>query len=235
MSELSGNVQALFEARLGGCQVAGLAQDVAQPVKDDRTVALAAAAHGLVRRLRGSPRGVECLQRKASGAAEAGTAPVDAWAHATLGRATEVPYRAEMEKSFGRSFGSVQAHLGGDGANQGLGALGAHAAAHGDVVAFRESSPSRGLVAHELAHVVQQSGGGAGVQAKSVGAQGGGAEQRADAAAEAVLRGEPVPDVGSADSDVVHLAVDTYGGRWNAPTYSATRRCASGSASWPTA
>jgi hypothetical protein len=164
----------------------------------------------------------EGIQLKAAGDANPGTAPVDAWSRATSGPATEVPYRAEMEQSFGHSFGNVQAHLGGPGASEGLGLLGAHAAAHGNAVAFRDSSPSRGLVAHELAHVVQQSHGGSGVQAKSVGAAGGSAEHRADAAADAVVRGEPVPDVGTADSDVVHLAVDTYGGSWNAPTYTPT-------------
>ena len=162
----------------------------------------------------------EGIQLKATGDHSAPTAPVEAWSQATSGPATQVPYRAEMERAFGRSFGGVQAHLGGEGASAGLGQLGAHAAAHGDVVAFRDASPSRGLVAHELAHVVQQSHGGGGVQAKSVGAAGGSAEQRADAAADAVVRGEPVPDVGTADSGVVHLAgVDTYGGTWNAPTY----------------
>lgn len=165
----------------------------------------------------------EGLQLKATGDGGGGAAPVEAWSRATSGPAGELPYRADMERSFGRSFGNVQAHLGGEGASEGLGQLGAHAAAHGDVVAFREASPSRGLVAHELAHVVQQSQGGGGVQAKSVGATGGSAEQRADAAADAVMRGEPVPDVGTADSDVVHLApVDTYGGSWNAPTYTPT-------------
>lgn len=164
----------------------------------------------------------EGLQLKADGASSGHATPVEAWSRATSGPATEVPYRAEMERAFGRPFGNVQAHLGSEGASAGLSQIGAHAAAHGDVVAFRDASPSRGLVAHELAHVVQQSHGGSGVQAKSVGARGGSAEQRADAAADAVVRGEPVPDVGTADSDVVHLAIDTYGGTWNAPTYTPT-------------
>jgi hypothetical protein len=80
------------------------------------------------------------------------------------------------------------------------------------------------VVAHELAHVVQQRRGGGGVQAKptAVSAPGDAAEQRADAAAAAVVHGEPVPDVGTAPSGHLHRApVDTNGGTWDTTTYSA--------------
>jgi Domain of unknown function (DUF4157) len=104
------------------------------------------------------------IQRKASGTATA--VPGDAFAIATSGDASAVPYRSQMERAFGRSFGGVEAYLGGAEANQGLDGLGAQAAAHGQQVAFRDASPSPHLVAHELAHVMQQTGGGGGVQCK---------------------------------------------------------------------
>ena len=64
-----------------------------------------------------------------------------------------MPYRAAMERSFGQDFSGVQAHL---GRSSEMAALGAHAAAQGEHVAFATGNPSRELVAHELAHVVQQ-------------------------------------------------------------------------------
>src|SRR5262245_61090690 len=119
------------------------------------------------------------IHRKASGSTEAGN-PGDAFALATSGPASGVPYQSQMERAFGRSFAGVQAHLGGAEAAQGLGQLGAHAAAHGQQIAFRDAAPTPHLVAHELAHVVQQSGGGGGVQCKtaSVSAPGSDAGER---------------------------------------------------------
>ncbi|MDA0160892.1 DUF4157 domain-containing protein, partial [Solirubrobacter ginsenosidimutans] len=79
-----------------------------------------------------------------------------AFALATSGRASEVPRRAEMERAFGTGFGDVRAHLGGAEATAGLGALGARAAASRATIAFKEADPPADVVAHELAHVVQQ-------------------------------------------------------------------------------
>ncbi len=70
----------------------------------------------------------------------------------------ELPHRAEMERRFGTSFESVEAHVGQRG---GLNELGAHAAAEGDVVAFADENPDPDVVAHELTHVMQQRGGSA--------------------------------------------------------------------------
>jgi hypothetical protein len=85
----------------------------------------------------------------------------NAFAAATSGPAAQVPFRADMERSFGEDFSSVRAHLGG-GARPGLDALNANAAAQGETVAFGTASPDRALVAHELTHVVQQRRGGGG-------------------------------------------------------------------------
>jgi hypothetical protein len=71
------------------------------------------------------------------------------------GPPSPLPYRAELEQGFGQDFSSVQAHVGHAPAQRGLAGMGAEAAAEGEQVAFRDSSPSRLIVAHELAHVVQ--------------------------------------------------------------------------------
>ena len=145
------------------------------------------------------------IQRKADGASAA-AAPGDAYAGATSGAASPLPHRAQLESAFGQSFAGVEAHVGTPEARAGLADLGARAAAHGESVAFAEPHPDVHLVAHEVAHVVQQRNGGGGVQAKptSVSDPGDAAELAADRAADAVVRGEPVPDVGSADGVKLH-------------------------------
>lgn len=109
------------------------------------------------------------------------------------GAASEVPYRAEMERAFGQDFSGVRAHL---GQQEAMGQLGAHAATAGEQVVFGTSSPDRRLVAHELTHVVQNRK--AGVQDGAVQGEGGvsdpshSAEQEAELVAERVVQGEPV-------------------------------------------
>lgn len=125
------------------------------------------------------------VQRKASDAAAAGFA----------GGGQEIPYRAEMEKSFGQDFSGVRAHT--DGAAQNASKeLGANAYAVGNNVAFGLSTPDKSLVAHELTHVLQQSNGGAGAgpQAKGAGDIGGidkSGEHEAEAVEGAVKSGKP--------------------------------------------
>jgi nucleoid-associated protein YgaU len=145
---------------------------------------------------------VETVYRSALGAA----APADAgaaFASATSGAASEVPYRKDMERAFGEDFGDVKAYLGG-GTTSGLDALGARAAAQGNSVAFETPSPDRKLVAHELTHVVQQRRGGGGApQAKAeVSAPSDAAELEADAVAERAAAGERVTVGGSAPPSI---------------------------------
>jgi uncharacterized protein DUF4157 len=152
---------------------------------------------------------VLALQRSAGNQAVAG-----AFELAASGAATEVPRRREMETAFGTSFAGVRAYLGGSNAQAGLGALGANAAARGEEVAFRDASPPEDLIAHELAHVVQQRRGQTGVACSSD-RQGSAAENAARRAASAVARGERVPDVGAAAPGDVQLnRVQTAGGEW---------------------
>jgi hypothetical protein len=105
------------------------------------------------------------------------------------GAASAVPHQEQMEQSFGTSFGHVQAHTD-ENAQQACAALGANAFAMGDHVAFKNANPDPGLVAHELTHVVQQSG-NLRPQA-AVGTPGDAYEQEADAVAARVVQGQSV-------------------------------------------
>ncbi len=104
------------------------------------------------------------------------------------GTARPVPYKEEMEQGFGRDFSNVKAHMGPEAVHAAR-SLNARAYAMGDAVAFESTSPDRELVAHELAHVVQQSGGGEGVQSKSTAGGTSAWEAEADEAAKAVVSG----------------------------------------------
>jgi hypothetical protein len=66
----------------------------------------------------------------------------------------ELPHRRTLEQLFGMSFAGVQAHTGRH-ARQATRALGASAYTVGNRIAFASPNPSREVVAHELAHVVQ--------------------------------------------------------------------------------
>jgi len=83
---------------------------------------------------------------------------------ATPGRQLDTPLRQDMEARFGRDFAQVRIHDGAAAA-QSAGDVGARAYAVGSNVAFGrgqyapDSASGRWLIAHELAHVVQQQGG----------------------------------------------------------------------------
>jgi Domain of unknown function (DUF4157) len=117
--------------------------------------------------------------------------------------AAEVPHRQEMEQRFGENFSSVHVHA---GESEAMSAMGARAAAEGDHVAFAEASPSKALVAHELAHVVQARRSGAdGVQRAALAPDHHPAEREADRAAQSVMRGEQV-QIGASPGGHLHLA-----------------------------
>ena len=105
--------------------------------------------------------------------------------------------RTRMEAGFSTSFGDVRVHTGGAAASS-TSTFRAEAFTSGTNIAFAPgrfnpgSKSGEGLIAHELAHVVQQrrSGGGGAVQAKSlVSGPGDAAETAADQAAATVLAG----------------------------------------------
>lgn len=105
------------------------------------------------------------------------------------GAGEAVPHQADLERSFGRDLGHVQAHTDA-GARAACRTLGAEAYAMGDHVAFASETPSPATVAHELTHVTQSEqrgpaakGGGAGVDTAG--------EAQAAAVERAVADGQP--------------------------------------------
>jgi hypothetical protein len=154
--------------------------DTVEPGQSSRSAGLRkpghAVASGLVQRdARGGSAGAAAADKTAGRPAS----EQQRFAVATSGAASETPFRAEMERGFGTDFSNVRAHVGGAQAEIGLRGLGADGAAQGSTVVFASSSPSRELVAHELAHVVQNRNGGVAENA----------EAAADAAAATVASG----------------------------------------------
>jgi hypothetical protein len=133
------------------------------------------------------------------------------------GAALDSSVRGEMETAFGADFGGVRVHTGGkaDTLNR---ALGARAFTTGADVFFRsgEFSPSspggRKLLAHELAHVVQQGGSSAPVQRSSLalGPPDDAYEREAEAAADAVAAGKDGSVASSATAGAVQRDVAAY-------------------------
>jgi uncharacterized protein DUF4157 len=104
--------------------------------------------------------------------------------------------RATLESGFGRSLADVRVRADGDAARA-ADALHARAFTVGSSIWFGageyrpDTSDGRRLLAHEVAHTVQQGGGPVGAQAElTIGRTDDPAERAADAAADAVLRGE---------------------------------------------
>ena len=105
---------------------------------------------------------------------------------------TKLPFKEELEQAFQRDFSNVKAHTGPQAteANQ---KLGSEAYTSGNRIVFGNDNPSKKLVAHELAHTVQQQ---AGVQLNNgVGESGDSYEQNADVVADRVSEGKPVKDL----------------------------------------
>ena len=103
------------------------------------------------------------------------------------GGGSSMPHQQKVESSFGTDMSSVQAYTG-PAASKACESLGAQAFTMGNKIAFKEASPSVGLVAHEAAHVVQQS---QGVQLSGgVGKPGDSYEKHADAVAAKTTAGQ---------------------------------------------
>ncbi|QWP78985.1 DUF4157 domain-containing protein [Lysobacter sp. K5869] len=113
--------------------------------------------------------------------------------------------RAFFERAYGQDFSRVRLHTD-PGANAFAGSLGAKAVTQHENIAFAadryapESLPGRTLLAHELAHVVQQRQGGASDAS----------EARAGAAASQVAAGGAVPasSLGGAEPGGLHCDPD---------------------------
>jgi hypothetical protein len=129
------------------------------------------------------PGGV--VQRKGDGPSGGSTREIAAAGFS--GPSMDLPYRSEMESGFGRSFSGVQAY-GGGAATEANSAMNAQAYSVGQSIAFKDSNPDKAVVAHELAHTVQQGDAGP-VQTWSEGKDGDAFETEADDAAATVLAG----------------------------------------------
>jgi hypothetical protein len=125
-------------------------------------------------------------QRRAAAPAETTTADVHAAADAGIATpGGSLPHQAALEAAFEQDLSGVEAHVGGDAAASAE-AMGADAYATGDHVVL-PANPGLDVVAHEVAHVLQQRDG---VQLHGgVGAAGDAYEQEADAAAAAAVAG----------------------------------------------
>jgi hypothetical protein len=118
---------------------------------------------------------------------------------AAPGQPLDAAVRARMEPRFRHSFADVRVHTNGPAAESAR-AVGARAYAVGRDVVFGAARYAPGsaegdrLIAHELAHVVQQRGAASAIQPKlEIGAAEDPAEREADAAAGAVVRGGAAP------------------------------------------
>ena len=145
-------------------------------------------------------KGSEGLQRKATGHDAGGNVPHIV--HDVLrspGAPLDTATRGFYESRFNHDFSGVRVHTDGRAAASAR-AVDSYAYTVGNHVVFGSAqfSPSsnagRELLAHELTHVVQQSGAPASMQSRlKVGAAGDASEHEADRVAAQVMRGEPVP------------------------------------------
>ena len=133
------------------------------------------------------PTGGRCVQRRGDGAAPTDASVIDAAAHGISNGGT-LPFREEMESSFGVDFSGVRVHSGAQAAAASQ-AIGAEAYTMGDDIVLGTAATPE-LIAHELAHVVQQRAGTG--PSGGVGQVGDPFEREADAAAAAVAAGRPV-------------------------------------------
>jgi hypothetical protein len=121
--------------------------------------------------------------------------------------------RVAMELSFGHDFSKVRVHSD-ESAGDSAVALDADAYTVGDHIAFApgrlkpDSAPGRALIAHELTHVVQQSGTRG--DAVTVGESHATHEHEAQSSARAVAEGRPVPHPSPDRSGVVRRSI--FGG-----------------------
>lgn len=98
--------------------------------------------------------------------------------------ARPLPHRARLQASFGRDLGGVLAHYDDEDTKVLLSSAGVPAACEGAHVWFENAQPTLEIAAHEVAHALQA------VEASAPRADAGAAEQDADAAADAAVRGE---------------------------------------------
>ncbi|MDR3415534.1 MAG: DUF4157 domain-containing protein [Nevskia sp.] len=151
-------------------------------------------------RLKSAASSPATTRAPAATASARGPRPAACAALTAPGHALDTPLRKDMERAFGRDFSSVRVHDDGVAASAAQ-ALDARAYTFGRNIVFGagqyapQQAAGRRLLAHELAHVVQQSAAPATVPAR-LDAEDSPHERSADTAADAVMRGgmaAPVP------------------------------------------
>ncbi len=121
------------------------------------------------------------------------------------GRPLEPGVQAAFEPRFGRDFSAVRVHTD-EQAARAADAINASAFTVGNSIWFGrgmyrpEVRFGQRLLAHELAHTIQQRGQPAGQRSLRVGATSDAAETTADGVADAVMAGEPMPHIGSSSA-----------------------------------
>ncbi len=152
------------------------------------------------------------LQRRAANQAEPASAPLIV--HEALrsrGQPLEPPIRAFMESRFGHDFSRVRVHTDPKAAEsaQAVNAL-AYTVGRNVVFGTGKYAPTTasglGLLAHELTHVVQQSGGRDGLQAQTIESAVDPGEREAEGAARAILAGERASIQSRASANILQRA-----------------------------
>jgi peptidoglycan/xylan/chitin deacetylase (PgdA/CDA1 family) len=142
----------------------------------------------------------EKVQRAAAGGVQAPQVapPIVHDVVGSAGRPLDAPTRAYMEPRFGADFSRVRVHTGGE-ASRSSAAVGAEAYTVGQHIVFRDgfsprSPEGKSLLAHELAHTVQQRGASSRPQgALPVGSESGAAETEAHSLAESAAAAKTPP------------------------------------------
>lgn len=168
-----------------------------------------------------APRGSAPGTPEAATAATAGAAhdmfgdAIGAGVHRESGHALPADLRARFETSLGADLGAVRLHTGSDAAASAA-AMGARAFAAGNDIAFGAgqydpSSPAgEHLIAHEVAHTVQQGGRPVGPQMKlEVGGASTSLEAEADRAAERMVIGTPAGGLSSTGPVIQRIPHET--------------------------
>lgn len=111
-----------------------------------------------------------------------------------------LPYQRDLERSFGRDLSGVNVHTGVPNLMQ----HGAAAATFGNTVLFAHSTPPKEIVAHEVAHVLQNRNATKQHDFRTLAPEGGNAETEADRAGEAAASGQPARVTGTSGGAVAH-------------------------------
>lgn len=169
---------------------------------------------------------VEAAYRDAAPASGASAAPVPATGSA--GSALPQPLQAKFGNALGADVSGIRVHTGADSAASAA-SVAARAYTVGQDIHFGAGEYTPGtpagehLLAHEVAHTVQQSkgGGGSPQYQLQVSQPGDHAEVEADRAADAMVEGKPA-SVSAAPRTVSRAPVETNGGTFDTTAYTAT-------------